>query len=98
MLEDESGRVLLVGDRISSACLVTGVIIGALGIETNSGEFEVIDLCYPGMAPQLSASLPWSPTKVSDQSMDIDGQYCDVAQSKLLLTSTVDRGGRDRLG
>ncbi|KAI0340619.1 hypothetical protein BDW22DRAFT_1378725, partial [Trametopsis cervina] len=52
MLEDESGRIRLVGDRVKSARLVTGVIIGALGIETNSGDFEVVDICLPGMAPQ----------------------------------------------
>ena len=82
MLEDESGRVCLVGDRINSACLVTGVILGALGIETNNGDFEVVDLCYPGMAPQLSAGLAWSPPKASDESMDIDGQYFGGPQTK----------------
>ncbi|KAI0713216.1 DNA polymerase alpha/epsilon subunit B-domain-containing protein [Earliella scabrosa] len=73
MLEDESGRICLAGDRINSACLVTGVILGALGIETHSGDFEVIDLCYPGMAPQPSAGLSWPSPKVSEESMDVDG-------------------------
>ncbi|KAG6840702.1 hypothetical protein C0991_004946 [Blastosporella zonata] len=52
MLEDESGRIRLVGDYVKSARLVTGVIVGALGAETPNGDFEVVDLCYPGMAPQ----------------------------------------------
>jgi DNA polymerase delta subunit 2 len=26
--------------------------MGALGVETHSGDFEVIDVCYPGPAPQ----------------------------------------------
>lgn len=52
MLEDESGRIRLVGDRVRKARLVTGVIIGALGAETANGDFEVVDICYPGMAPQ----------------------------------------------
>ena len=73
-LEDESGRICLVGDRINSACLVTGVILGALGIETNSGDFEVIDMCFPGMAPQPSAGLSWPAPKTSDESMDVDGE------------------------
>ncbi|KAI0318361.1 hypothetical protein OF83DRAFT_35169 [Amylostereum chailletii] len=52
MLEDESGRIRLVGDRVQNALLVTGVIAGALGVETNNGDFEVVDLCFAGMAPQ----------------------------------------------
>ncbi|KAF9264899.1 hypothetical protein L218DRAFT_900078 [Marasmius fiardii PR-910] len=54
MLEDESGRIPLVGDCIKKAKLVTGVILGALGMETPTSEFEVIDLCYAGMAPSSS--------------------------------------------
>ncbi|KAF7338503.1 DNA polymerase subunit delta-2 [Mycena venus] len=52
MLEDESGRIQLVGERVVGARLVTGVIIAALGIETPTGEFEVVDICYAEMAPQ----------------------------------------------
>ncbi|KAH9483725.1 DNA polymerase delta small subunit [Psilocybe cubensis] len=52
MLEDESGRIKLVGDCVKNAMLVTGVIIGALGMETPGGVFEVIDICYAEMAPQ----------------------------------------------
>lgn len=52
LLEDESGRLKLVGDRVKAARLVTGVVVGALGVETPNGEFEVVDLCYPGLPPQ----------------------------------------------
>ncbi|KAJ7219059.1 DNA polymerase alpha/epsilon subunit B-domain-containing protein, partial [Mycena pura] len=52
MLEDESGRIQLVGERVADARLVTGVIIAALGVETPAGEFEVVDICFAGMAPQ----------------------------------------------
>ncbi|KAJ3536435.1 hypothetical protein NM688_g6838 [Phlebia brevispora] len=68
MLEDESGRIRLVGERMKSSNLVTGVIIAALGIETNNGDFEVVDICYAGMAPQPGAESP----KDADESMDID--------------------------
>jgi DNA polymerase delta subunit 2 len=51
MLEDESGRIRLVGDYIRDAVLVTGVVIAALGIETPNGDFEVVDICCAGMAP-----------------------------------------------
>lgn len=67
MLEDESGRIRLVGDRVRDARLVTGVIIGALGMETPNGDFEVIDLCYAEMAPQSSIEAP------EEDEMNVDG-------------------------
>ena len=71
MLEDESGRICLVGDRLREAGLVTGVILGALGVETNSGDFEVVDYCFAGMAPQPHHShLP----KNDPESMEVDGE------------------------
>ncbi|KAK0228301.1 DNA polymerase alpha/epsilon subunit B-domain-containing protein [Armillaria fumosa] len=57
LLEDESGRIKLVGDRVKAAGLVTGVVVGALGVETPNGEFEVVDLCYPGMPPQPAEDM-----------------------------------------
>lgn len=78
MLEDESGRIRLVGDQLKSIRLVTGVIIGALGIETNSGDFEVVDICFPGMAPQPSAPLS---VEGGDVSMDVDGSYSSTIKS-----------------
>jgi len=52
MLEDESGRISLVGEEIKQAKLVTGVIVAALGMETSAGDFNVIDYCFADMAPQ----------------------------------------------
>ena len=62
MLEDESGRIRLVGERLKDARIVTGVIMGALGMETPNGEFEVIDYCFTEMHSQLS-----------EDDMEIDG-------------------------
>src|ERR1700722_2704084 len=71
MLEDESGRIRLVGDRVRGANLVTGVILGALGVETPNGEFGVVDLCYSGMAPQtcreITRSVSPSPGILADE-------------------------------
>ncbi|KAF8448054.1 DNA polymerase alpha/epsilon subunit B-domain-containing protein [Boletus edulis BED1] len=50
-LEDESGRIKLVGQKLLSTHLVTGVIVAALGMETPGGEFEVIDMCFADLAP-----------------------------------------------
>ncbi|KAH9951352.1 DNA polymerase alpha/epsilon subunit B-domain-containing protein [Amylocystis lapponica] len=69
-LEDESGRICLAGERLRDAQLVTGVILGALGIENASGDFEVVDICFAGLAPQ--ASLATSESE-NDDSMDVDG-------------------------
>lgn len=68
MLEDESGRIQLVGDRLKLEKLVTGVIIGALGMETPDGKFEVADICYAGLAPQSNATIQDDP----DDKMGID--------------------------
>jgi DNA polymerase II small subunit/DNA polymerase delta subunit B len=63
MVEDESGRIRLIGKMVDNTLLVTGVIVGVLGAETSSGDFEVVDLCFPGMAPQTN----------EDERMDVDG-------------------------
>ncbi|GAV54750.1 hypothetical protein ZYGR_0AS00720 [Zygosaccharomyces rouxii] len=52
MLEDESGRVLLVGDYIRKTPFVTGAVIGVLGMEADAGTFQVLDICYPTPLPQ----------------------------------------------
>lgn len=52
MLEDESGRVLLVGDFIRKTPFITGAIIGVLGMEAEAGSFQVLDICYPSTLPQ----------------------------------------------
>ncbi|GAA6014788.1 hypothetical protein JCM8202_004765 [Rhodotorula sphaerocarpa] len=62
MLEDESGRVRLVGKSIEEAegVFVTGTIMAALGAETASGDFEVFEYCFAGL-PSQPALEPASP-------------------------------------
>lgn len=85
MLEDESGRIRLVGDHIRKARLVTGVIIGALGAETANGDFEVVDICYPGMAPQLLSG-----PEIAEQQdkMEVDSRCCDTSSDHRELTKS----------
>jgi DNA polymerase delta subunit 2 len=73
MLEDESGRIRLVGERVAKARLVTGVIIGVLGVETPNGEFEVVDLCAAGLAPQ-TRSIEEKEREAHGQ-MNVDGAF-----------------------
>ncbi|KAF5324645.1 hypothetical protein D9611_004389 [Ephemerocybe angulata] len=69
MLEDESGRIRLVGDSLKTIRLTTGVILGVLGMETPNGDFEVVDHCFAGLAPQVETD--------SDEEMNVDGPSSD---------------------
>ncbi|CAL9733581.1 DNA polymerase delta small subunit [Monosporozyma servazzii] len=60
MLEDESGRLLLVGDYIKSTPFVTGTVVGLLGMEADPGTFQVLDICYPRVLNQPPAPFPMS--------------------------------------
>ncbi|KAJ2683673.1 DNA polymerase delta small subunit Cdc1 [Coemansia spiralis] len=53
-LEDESGRIVLVGDAVNKSLLVSGIVAAMLGKETPDGSFEVVDMCFAGMAPQIA--------------------------------------------
>ncbi|KAJ3548432.1 hypothetical protein NMY22_g1264 [Coprinellus aureogranulatus] len=71
MLEDESGRIRLVGECLKSTRLVTGVIVGALGMETPNGDFEVVDVCFADLAPQVTVSG-------DSEGMDVDSSSSDA--------------------
>jgi DNA polymerase delta subunit 2 len=72
MLEDESGRVRLIGERIANGAgaFVTGTIMAVLGAETPAGDFEVAELCYAGLPPQPALSTP----KTSDDRMEEENE------------------------
>lgn len=55
-LEDESGRILITGDILDKSILVTGIIVGLLGMEVESGVFHAVDIAYPEYAPQTPIS------------------------------------------
>ncbi|GLB35302.1 putative glutamate decarboxylase [Lyophyllum shimeji] len=92
MLEDESGRIRLVGERLKAERLVTGVIIGTLGAETPNGDFEVVDLCYPGMAPQTTSA---DEEPKEENKMHVDGQTSS-ADEWIALVSGLDIGSSSR--
>lgn len=52
MLEDESGRLRLIGSPLASEMLVTGCIIAVMGTENANGDFEVVDIKVPDLPPQ----------------------------------------------
>ncbi|CAG8442216.1 24166_t:CDS:10 [Gigaspora rosea] len=51
-LEDESGRIKLIGDILKQENIVTGVIMAVLGKESSEGNFEVFDICFAGLPYQ----------------------------------------------
>ena len=52
MLEDESGRLRLIGAPLEMSMLVTGCIIAVMGTENADGDFEVIDMKVPDLPRQ----------------------------------------------
>eukprot|EP00889_Picochlorum_renovo_P004737 jgi/Picre1/31767/NNA_007117.t1 len=57
VLEDEGGRVSLVGDALDVGTMVTGVIVAVKGTVSEEGDFRVVDVCYAGHAPQPSRAI-----------------------------------------
>jgi DNA polymerase delta subunit 2 len=51
MLEDESGRVRLIGNTLKDYFLVTGCIIAVMGTENANGEFAVLDPSFANPPP-----------------------------------------------
>lgn len=61
-IEDQSGRVKLVGDAIKSgtglrSMLITGVVAAVLGTETRAGDFDVVDAVFASL-PSPSSAKP----------------------------------------
>lgn len=54
ILEDESGRTTLVGSLIGLNSVITGLVVAVKGRSTKGGEFEVQQICFPGLPPQPS--------------------------------------------
>ena len=52
MLEDESGRLRLIGAPLQTTMLVTGCVIAVMGTENANGDFEIIDLKVPDLPRQ----------------------------------------------
>src|SRR5271154_4057241 len=60
MLEDESGRLRLIGSPLASEMLVTGCIVAVMGTENANGDFEVVDIRVPDLPPQ---SVRWESSR-----------------------------------
>lgn len=92
MLEDDSGRIQLVGEMLKSIHLVTGCIIAVMGTENADGQLEVIDIKSPDLPPQPERwSLSEPPAKKEDEDMaDAPG-----SGKKMAIVSGLSFSGSD---
>ncbi|EXJ96410.1 DNA polymerase delta subunit 2 [Capronia coronata CBS 617.96] len=86
MLEDESGRLRLIGQMLKNNLLVTGVIVAVLGTENANGDFEVLDLHLPELPPQPKR---WAGEE-EEEKMDVD-----QPRKKIALISGLDISGTE---
>jgi len=95
MLEDDSGRIRLVGSCLQDFFLVTGCIIAVLGTENVNGEFEVIDLKFADLPPQPERwALTKPPSKGGRKNEDIE--MADSKPSKkIAIVSGLEFSGYD---
>ncbi|KAK0636354.1 DNA polymerase alpha/epsilon subunit B-domain-containing protein [Bombardia bombarda] len=105
-LEDDSGRIHLVGDALKSFFMVTGCIVAVLGTENANGEFDVIDVKFADLPPQperwaLSKAAP-NGTKIETKSSKIKDEDVEMADSpsskngsKIAIVSGLEFSGVD---
>lgn len=107
MLEDDSGRIRLVGNILKDYFLVTGCIIAVMGTENVHGEFDVIDLKFADLPPQperwaLSKPSSSSAAAAAGTTKDEDVEMSDSAATarpqpskKIAIVSGLEFSGTD---
>ncbi|KAN0062183.1 DNA polymerase delta small subunit Cdc1 [Thecaphora frezii] len=102
-IEDQSGRVKLVGDAIRPdgplrPMLLTGAVVAVLGTETRAGDFEVVDAVFAGLPDQ-----PGGGDKAEgrdDKPMQLDGDGgggVDAEDRWVVIMSGLCIGGQESL-
>ncbi|KAL2118381.1 hypothetical protein VTJ04DRAFT_8041 [Mycothermus thermophilus] len=92
MLEDDSGRVRLVGSVLKDYFLVTGCIIAVMGTENAQGEFEVLDLKFADLPPQPERWALSKPPKPKGEDVEMSGTS---SSKKIALVSGLEFSGTD---
>ncbi|KAI5461202.1 DNA polymerase alpha/epsilon subunit B-domain-containing protein [Mariannaea sp. PMI_226] len=104
MLEDDSGRIRLVGEMLKSVHLVTGCIIAAMGTENDNGELEVIDIKFADLPPQPERWSLSKPTgsngtvkkEIKDEDEDMaDAPAKSSNNKKMAIVSGLSFSGSD---
>ncbi|KAI1138769.1 DNA polymerase alpha/epsilon subunit B-domain-containing protein [Hypoxylon sp. FL0543] len=105
-LEDESGRIRLVGNVLNSVILVTGCIIAVMGTENVNGELEVIDLKFPDLPPQpdrwalskpptTNGSEKGAKAKIKDEDAEMTDSQSKGSGGKVAIVSGLEFSGND---
>ncbi|KAG4034892.1 hypothetical protein MFRU_002g02410 [Monilinia fructicola] len=89
MLEDESGRLRLIGSQLNTELLVTGCIVAVMGTENANGDFEVVDIKVPDLPPQEPR---WEISGGSEEE-DVDMDADKAGRKKIALISGLSFSG-----
>ncbi|KAK0665580.1 DNA polymerase alpha/epsilon subunit B-domain-containing protein [Cercophora samala] len=90
MLEDDSGRIRLVGEPLKNYFLVTGCIIAVMGTENANGEFEVLDLKFADLPPQPPR---WDLSDKKPKSEDVSMVDVSAPSKKIAIVSGLEFSG-----
>lgn len=109
-IEDESGRLSVVGHKLQEQPLCTGIVVAVLGSETTSGEFDVIDILYPGvdvsatfqesaLEDLANADHPASTTNPGLlDSSHINKSFSDAEDTHIAVISGLNLSGKEHTG
>ena len=86
MLEDESGRLRLIGTPLQVSMLVTGCIVAVMGTENANGDFEIVDMKVP--------DLPRQPQRWERDEADIEFANGDGEKKSLNDRKRASEGGK----
>eukprot|EP00898_Chlorokybus_atmophyticus_P001836 jgi/Chlat1/2653/Chrsp178S02503 len=85
-LEDESGRMRLIGAAIDTQTLVSGIVIAVRGREKKGGDFEVSEVLLPELPPQPPLPSPGKDAYVAIVSgLGLGGATASPLHAQLLV-------------
>ncbi|CAK7273031.1 DNA polymerase delta small subunit Cdc1 [Sporothrix epigloea] len=100
LLEDDSGRIRLVGRALRTVLLVTGCIVAVMGTENEDGELEVLDIAFPDLPPQPArwavsneTEPPVKRAKTEAVDTRIKGSHDSKASKKIAIVSGLNFSG-----
>ncbi|KAM7196455.1 DNA polymerase [Rhypophila sp. PSN 637] len=95
MLEDDSGRIKLVGSILKDFFMVTGCIIAVMGTENANGEFEVLDLKFADLPPQPERWDLSKKPKAKDEDTEMTDSPTPGQGTKIAIVSGLEFSGTD---
>lgn len=95
MLEDDSGRIQLVGDKLKELPLVTGCIIAVMGTETSSGELDVAGVKFADLPPQPERWSLSKPPKSKGEDVEMSEAGSPPTNTKIAIVSGLSFSDKD---